>query len=272
MSNIYEYSFDNIDDYLNFEYNCYLDCPEILIKPIVVQYHDFPNDLVINHSPQKITVSGTIFEHQVMVTYQPEKITIIYRDQKYWIRGGRYYTQDKWKYITIYDENQHVIGLHPWVYHKGKIPDHLPPPEGCPNATIIIHFIIPELTQYFWSLWNDSLPPFNSICDQFATYTRAFYINVKHENPIPFLKLPDKRIKCNDEVINAIRFFAKNKNGSIFDPLSAHRNLTVACLRWRIYLYVRLYNHVMESILYNPRTGIYYSQAFDDFTKQRNIQ
>lgn len=275
MNHPYEYNFDQIDDYSEFERNCYLDCPEIVLKPIVNQYHENPSQLSIikgeggkicPQSAEEIIVSGRIFNHEVTVTYQPNAIRLVFNHQQFSLRYGKYLATDKWKYVDTLDQNQNIIGFHPWIYHQGKIPDHLPPEQGDPDATIVISLQIPEITQYCWDLWHDQLSPFNSVMDQFTNYIRAFYIDLDRYLPDPRLKIPDQTIQCTEIIIDQINDYAENANGRVFDPLTAHLMLTAACVRWKVYLYVRQYNQCLITIPYLPSIGIHYFQTENEYT------
>lgn len=277
MENIYEYCFDNILDYSDFKYNCYLNYPEIVLKPIVNQYHSNPSQLTLQRSSTEITASGNIFGHDVVVVYTTDQITITFQHQFFRLNGPEYYVSEKWKYITMYDENEKIVGLYPWVYRRGKIPVRLPPKEGTSDATVIIRLRIPEITHYFWCLWQDSddgddsdVPPFDPIVDKFAIYIRAFYISLQvdsNHEPDPTIKQPDERrmFYCSDKIIRKIRHYAENEHGSKFDPFSAHCLLTSACLRWKAYLYIRHYNRCIAEISSLPGIGIHYQNAKDDW-------
>lgn len=267
MANSYEYSFNNIDDYVDFGHNCYLDYPEIVIKPIIDHYHTIPSQLSITMSTREIVVTGQIYSHSVNVTYTPDYIKIIFYHQYYCTTGRTYFVEDKRKYITMYDENQRIVGLYPWVYHKGKIPNKLPPIEGDPDATIIIQLQIPAISNYFWNLWNDHIPLFNDVVDRFAIYIRVFYINLDDYIFDPSLKIPDVNIDCTDVIISQIRGYATEMDGHTLDPLAAHRNIISACMRWKVYIYARQYNHCMKEIQYMPGLGVDYQKAMTEFTQ-----
>ena len=260
----YRYQFTEIERYLQFQNNFWLDVGEILIKPIVNQYHYNPSLITItNWSSTEICICSNIFNHKVKVIYTNTQIIIEFIDQWFNYRlGDSYYVEPKYKYLDIYDHNSQLIGLHPWCYDKGHIPEHLPPPSGDHHATIILTILIPEITTYFWQLWHDHLPPFQSIVDQLCIYIRAFYVycNVRkgyHRHNI--------RPRCVDVIINRIDSFAPNKIGSRFDPLVHHRLLTTACLAWKIYLPVRHFTNCLNQITCLPSVGCSYKSSKTKF-------
>ena len=272
LPNVYEYTFEDIRDYHDFSYNYYLDYTEVVLKPIVNQYHTAPSHLQVSQSPHEIKVSGQIFSHEITVIYRIDEIQITYHHHFYRMWRG-YWVKEHTGYVTKYSEDHRIIGCGPVVDRKGYLPPHLPPVEGTPDATLIFHIRIPVICGYVWNLWRDYLLPFDPLVDRFAIYIRAFYIDSGRQNqddrsPNPLIRTPDQTIECNERVIDRIHCYAPNEPGSIFDPLSSHRTLTAACLRWKVYQPVRAYNLCMAELSCLPVLGREYCQARDDFASK----
>lgn len=263
-SSVYEYTFETIDDYTDFFSNIPLNIQECLIKPIVIKYHDCPNNLVVDIQYNQIIATGAIFEHNVKITYQSDKIDMIFHNQALHVWESYHRKEYRKTYTRYNDETPpKLMELGFESYYKSQIPDHLP--QGVvKGATVIIHFNVPEVVQFLWSLWHDKILPYNDVIDQFSSYVRAFYI-VYDKIPNPLLKGQDNQIYCSKEVIRKINNFKPMPDGSKFDPLAFHRMMTVACLSWRVYLYVRIYEKVKKSILYFPVIGQGYVEAKEDF-------
>lgn len=266
-SSVYEYTFKTVDDYTDFFSNIPLNIQECLIKPIVVKYHNCPNNLVVDVQDNQIIATGLIFEHNVKITYQSDKIDMIFHNQNL-CTWGSYSRKEYRKLYTQYNDETppKLIKMGYEIYYKSQIPDNLPQGRVI-GATVIIHFNVPEVVQFLWGLWHDKILPYNDVIDQFSSYVRAFYIPYD-KNPNLLLKGQDDQISCSKEVIRKINDFKPMPVGSKFDPLVFHRMMTVACLSWRVYLHVRIYEKVKESILYFPGIGQGYIKASEDFLKQ----
>jgi hypothetical protein len=236
-----------------------LDCQEIIIKPIVNQFHVYPSTLSINHSGEAIIVSGSIFSHKVTISYCLDNITITFHNQYFAMRFSEYHPSEKHKLIPMYDEDGVINGVHQWSYDKTSVPDNLPPEEGDKCATVIIEICIPEVANYFWNLWNDHLMPFSTVADMVSMYIRGFYIKINGWT-------------CTEEIAKMINMYAKNKEGHTFSPIWPSRMLNDACIWWKADIYSRNYTRCVAGIPYLPGVGVHYFEAKNSFLKSNFLK
>lgn len=265
----YIYNIHTVYEMYDMCVNFDLDLQEVILIPIVNKYYEFPHDLLISTSENKIRVSGKMFGHEVKIIYTPKNIVIKYFNQKFWLRNQSYWTMNFSESKIIYDENHKIIGFDHIEHPSSEIPSNLPPVDRKHKAKVIFSVDIPEVTIFYWNLWHDNIPKFNETLGFFANYNKAFYININCFIPNPFAEpknYENDDIRCDQDIINRIQYYSRPIwNGVEFSPLVDHRALVRACIRWRVYQQVRYFNQILETIPYLPKIGHIYSEASSEF-------